>query len=90
MEEAEPPGATRRRLGGEHGEDGEHRPSPTLRTAAHLTPVGRPFAWTNEILPLRYGLQWGLLEFTARRSAAEHHLMRVFPPPDFDTALQRP
>jgi hypothetical protein len=64
--------------------------SPTLRTAAHLAPVGRPFAWTNEILPLRYGLQWGLLEFIARRSGAEHQLMRVFPPPDFDPALQRP
>jgi hypothetical protein len=34
-------------------------------------------------------LQWGLLRFTARRSNAEYQLMRVFPPPNFNTALQR-
>lgn len=40
-------------------------------------------------LALRHGLQWGLLGLTARRISAEYQLMCVFPPPYFDTTLQR-
>ena len=91
MGEAEPPGATRRRLGGEHGEDGEQRTFPYVAHRGTLDlQSADPFLWTNEIRLLRCGLQWGLLEFTAQRNPAEYQLMRVFPSPDFDTALQRP
>ena len=39
--------------------------------------------------PLRHGLQWGLCMVIVGSRGAEHQMMRVFPPPNFDTTLQR-
>jgi hypothetical protein len=86
---AEPPGATRRRLGARAWRGWRAPDLPRSEHCGTLYQLANPAYERMSCLPLRHGLQWGLLGFTARRNNAEYQLMRAFPSPDFDTALQR-